>query len=208
MIASRIIPAFLSVLLFSGCLPPLSIHPYYLEDNVIFDEALLGRWVIDEENGSVVELTFKKGEDLGYEVIYKEGKEEMLFEANLFEWDQVRLLDFYPKLSDGESHRFDLLPMHTLFKLTMQEAGLHIVMLDSTWLIEKVKEGIPLEHTVIKGEGKYSSDDIILSGDTSQLQEFLKNYVLRDKEAFEEETNNTAFLKKDISFPNSEGNSQ
>ena len=83
----------LLVVLLGCCLVP-SIHPLYTDEDLVFEEELLGKW---SDGNDIWE--FKKAEGKAYKMRFFNGKEGQ-FEAHLVELDGVRFLDIFP---DGET---------------------------------------------------------------------------------------------------------
>ena len=97
------------LIILGGCIPIMSVNPFYTESDLVFEQKLVGTWTddinepettwqfehINEPNNNTYILTF----------IDKDG-EKGLFTANLFKLKDKLFLDLYPaeKLSDNDSN--------------------------------------------------------------------------------------------------------
>lgn len=113
----------------AGCVPVMSLHPLYTEQDVAFEEKLLGVWV-DDPNGPEAIWEFKRLEEseVGYELIFsnEEGKKG-IFAAHLVKLKERFFLDAYPKefpcevddpnKTDWHFNAFFLIPAHTFIKV-------------------------------------------------------------------------------------------
>jgi len=111
-----LILAAILALLFNGCIVK-SLHQFYDEDEVIFEDALLGTWQDDDKiRWEISPFMFSKGfmkgdsTDNSYLVeLYEDSINPVKFNAHLFQVDGKKYLDFVPLRED----RYDgLLDMH------------------------------------------------------------------------------------------------
>ena len=151
-----------------GCLIP-SIHPLYTDEELIFEEKLVGKW---SDGNDIWE--FKKGEGKAYKMRVFDGKQGR-FEAHLVELKGVMFLDIFP---DGETlddvqdfYKIHLVPMHTFMKVGQIEPKLQLQALD----YEKVSEMLKDDPNLLKHE--VVDDQIILTAHTKQLQQFMTKYA-------------------------------
>ena len=123
----------------AGCVPVMSLHPLYTEQDVVFEEKLLGLWR-DDRNGPEAIWKFKRPDESKkeYELIFsdKEGQKG-IFEAHLVKLNERLFLDVYPKeypcdLEDANKTEWYynavfLARLHTFIKIdcieSLQEAG-------------------------------------------------------------------------------------
>jgi hypothetical protein len=159
----------------SACAP--SLHPFYTDDDVVFNEALLGSWV--DGSGEVCKFT-KSGDD-HYELLVMDEKPAR-FEARLIDLGGLTFLDLYPKPLSAEADLYpeNFVPAHTLARVTIGMDSISIAMMDGDWLKRlSDRNQLDLKHERI------NDDMIALTAPTRELQAFaLKN--VDNKEAFGE----------------------
>ena len=157
----------------TACAP--SLHSFYTDKDVVFNDSLLGMWV--EDSGGICK--FAKSGDNNYELLVMDDKPAR-FEARLFEIGDVTFLDLYPKpLSDEVSlYPENYAPAHSLARVTIDKNMLSIAMMDGNWLKELSDRGrLELKHERI------NTDMVVLTASTRELQAFALRHA-NDKEAF------------------------
>jgi hypothetical protein len=83
----------------AGCVPVMSLHPLYTEQDVVFEEKLLGLWV-DDPNGPEATWEFRRPDESKkeYELIFSDKKgQKGIFDAHLVKLNERFFLDVYPK---------------------------------------------------------------------------------------------------------------
>ncbi|HUT28582.1 MAG TPA: hypothetical protein VMX13_02235 [Sedimentisphaerales bacterium] len=123
----------------AGCVPVMSLHPLYTEQDTVFEEKLLGVWV-DDPNGPEAIWEFKRPDESKkeYELIFsdKEGQKG-IFTTYLVKLKERLFLDAYPKEFPCEAddpnkmawhyNSVFLVPVHTFMKIDciepLQTAG-------------------------------------------------------------------------------------
>lgn len=168
-------------LILSGCWI-LSFHPLYFEDDLIFDDTLLGDWETWEEDQDDVERwTFLRDKDQSYRLIVTdEHGVEGEFDGHLLRLDDILYLDLFPREPEtgNEFHYGHLVPCHSFLRIALESDELRLRIMDSDWLDDRLKDGrIKIEHTRCK-------DGFILTATTKTLQKFIRKYA---DEAFSEE---------------------
>src|SRR5262245_9761110 len=105
----------------TACAP--SLHPFFTDKDVVFNEALLGVW-IDDFGGT---CKFTKSGDDHYELLVMEEKSAR-FEARLIELGGVTFLDLYPKplRDEFEIYPANIVPAHSLARVTIGKDSLSI----------------------------------------------------------------------------------
>ncbi len=96
------------VALLAGCQPVDSLNPLYRDKDVIFDPALIGKWV---ENGATLEF-FQSGEN-AYDVIFTDDSnppDRMVLDGRLVNLEGRRFLDLIQKkwVANPASFRMDI----------------------------------------------------------------------------------------------------
>ncbi len=160
-----------------GCIIP-SFQPIYNDNDLLFDNELVGSWV-----GARSIWTFEKGMDQSYNLTYKECDDPINnpsnyssctmaeFRVHLIKLDNDYYVDFLPINYTNTENLFLLFhvkALHSFAKITFNKENLDISFLDYIWTKNLLKEKPDLiNHTV-------TSDGVILTASTSEIQQFLK----------------------------------
>ena len=157
---------YLLAISLSGCFLQ-SLHPLYTDEEVVFEEKLIGKW---SENGDYI-LEFKKGEGKAYKMRLFDGKDGR-FEAHLVKLKDMMFLDIYPDGVTMEGvqglYKMHLLGVHTFLRVDQIEPKLQLRPLDYERVSEMLKEDPNLlKHEVLE------EDHIVLTAPTKRLQEFM-----------------------------------
>jgi hypothetical protein len=153
--------------LFGGCLVT-SVYPLGNEDEIIFDENLLGTW---KEGGDL--WVFTKGEDRLYKLYIavdddNDTMEE--FNAALFKLGDILFLDIFPDRLDSENIFIDvlMLPVHTFVRCNLDGNELRLGFNDPEWFGDRIDDNIEIGIDYVVTE-----DDVItLTAPTEMLQQF------------------------------------
>ena len=160
------------VVFLCGCVP--SLHEFYTEDTLVFEEAILGKWVMEKDLWE-----FSKGiEENSYKLVITE--EEGLsgdFVAHLVKLEEALYLDVFPSELDNVSGwmQMHLVGVHTFMKVERLEPNLVMRAMNP----EKVDEMLKKEPGLIKHERV--EDRIILTAQPKQLQEFVAKYTATEE---------------------------
>ena len=113
----------------TACAP--SLHPFFTDEDVVFDEALLGVWIGDSDKKCMI----TRSGDKHYELLYVDGASSR-FEARLVDIGGATFLDLYPNPLDNEIglHPANLVPAHTLARVTIGEDSISVAMMDANWI--------------------------------------------------------------------------
>ena len=159
---------FVLLLLLAGCVVP-SLHQLYIEEDLIFDEALLGEWVNEDSNEF---LFLKTNGENEYKLVFREGDSQCEFEAHLLKVENRMFLDLFPVESDRDwSECYLLLPTHLFFLVKQIEPELQLVSLNYDWLkgfLEQKPHAVRYEKV---------DDTILLTAPPKELQRFLVEHV-------------------------------
>ena len=169
--------------LLGGCIPVMSLHPLYTEEDVVFEEKLVGIWV-DDANGTWEFRRPDKSEKAYELVLYSPEGAKGLFVANLVKLENSLFLDVYPKqfpceLEDPNKtewhyNAFFFVPAHTFIKIDSIEPQLRMRLTDD----EKMGELLEEDPNVVKHEVVEDYDGgIVLTGSTKELQAFVLKYA-------------------------------
>ena len=173
--------------LLNGCIVK-SIHQFYHEENVIFEEALLGSWDDDDNTRWVIKpFTFSKGFmkedsiDNSYLVeLYEDSLNPVKFNAHLFQVDGKKYLDFLPLRDDQNEGFLDLhlVSAHSLAMIDYDEKGiLAISWFDEEWLGKLFEENrVKIAHEVVNSSAIDIGTEYILTASTEELQKFILKY--------------------------------
>jgi hypothetical protein len=157
----------------AACAP--SLHPFFTDKDVVFNEALLGVWI--DDSGATCKFT-KSGDD-HYELLIMD-KKPARFEARLIELGGATFLDLYPNPLGEEVGLYpeNFVPAHSLARVTIDTDSISIAMMDGDWL-ERLSDQnqLDLKHERVNG------DMIALTAPTRDLQAFAQKHA-NDKEAF------------------------
>jgi hypothetical protein len=169
-----------------SCVPVMSLHPLYNENDVIFDEKLLGLWVSDSNES--MEFTRAEKEEKTYQLILtsidKNSKREVrgIFDVRLVKIENKLFLDVFPnqfpcgKLEEPNEvkwfyNAFFLAPMHSFVKVDSIEPQLKLRLTDN----DTIKKFLVKDPNAIKHE--MVEDNPVLTADTKTLQKFVLKYA-------------------------------
>ena len=175
------------VLLFSGCMT-LSVNPFYLDNDVIENDSILGKWSqLTEDSVAKLDIVVKPFEDYAmyYDFCISQNGIENSFFAKLFELNQEMYIDISPRtdtLTEANSILLDhLIKAHSVAKITINgdELTLNFLNQQNISNIIMVKK-LKMDFAIMQELG----DQILLTGPTEEVRELLCNY---SKELFSEE---------------------
>ncbi|NIP43602.1 MAG: hypothetical protein GWO41_12400 [candidate division Zixibacteria bacterium] len=187
----KYLPFFLIVIataFIAGCLPT-SVHPLYTEEDIVFDNELLGMWYDPDEPVGDTWLFKRWGRD-SYRLQIHRG--HGIGDVPVAEFDVVMarigeetFLDFFPREPEDmdDFYNLHLVPTHSFCRIKITEDTwtgrdadtLWIGLFELEWLEENLESGkVNLKH-------EERDDMIVLTASTFDLQEFVKKYW---KEAF------------------------
>jgi hypothetical protein len=173
----------------AGCIA-VTLNPIYHQEDLVLNDQVLGEWV-----GARSIWSFTKDGDLSYHLSYKECSEPISNPSNYSSCTladfKVRFVkinghyfaDFHPinySNTDNQLLLFHIRALHSFAKMQLLENKLKVAFLDYQWM-ERQLESNPeeIDHLV-------TSDGIILTGNTDQLQYFISTYS-NNNEAFSDD---------------------
>jgi len=172
----KVICVSLLAVVLGGCFP-LSIHPLYTDNTLVFEEKLLGKWADGDE---IWQFTQDSNNSYKLRIIDGGDGKEGYFNAHLIKLENMLFLDIFP---DGETLRdtqtfyaIHLLPMHTFIKVEQTDPNLVLRMMD----IGKVSEILKSDPNLLKHElreDEQGDEAIILTAATQDLQKFVVEYA-------------------------------
>jgi hypothetical protein len=186
--------------LLGGCIPVMSLHPLFTEENLVFEEKLLGTWV-DDPNSPKSTWEFKRVEDSDQkegelnppkkpEKAYKlillnnEDNTKGSFYAHLVKLEDRLFLDVYPSRlpcaqpdpnEDWLLNTFFLIPGHSFVIIDSIEPQLKLRWTSEDKMEEILKENPDaVKHTS-------AEDRLVLTASTKELQAFVLKYADDDR---------------------------
>ncbi len=179
----------------SGCLV-LSFYPFYTEKDLFENDILTGKWI--DEDSLVWNFTHPVIKTNNLEAINKKTYYLNLtdydlkitsYNVNLFKLGNTYFLDFYiekienqtpaSSKSDVTWWSLQLLPVHTIAKLNIEDDTLKISWFDIAWLEDQLKE------KKIKIRHEKNGENILLTAKTKDLQKMIMKYA-ESEEAFKD----------------------
>jgi len=178
------LPFCLLVALLGGCIPVMSLHSLYTEEDVVFENKLRGTWVEDPNDKTIWQFSDANQPEYGkaYQLIFtdNEGKKGS-FVAHLVKLENRLFLDVYPSEPPWDEknpnktkwfyNTLFLIPVHTFIKVNGIEPQLKLQITDDDELKELLKEDSnAVEYTSIE-------DKLVLTASTKKLQAFVLKYA-------------------------------
>ena len=169
--------------LLGGCVPVMSLHSIYTEENVVFEEKLLGTWA-DDPNSPETIWEFRRIDEPknAYKLFFSDDKDDKgSFVARLVKLQNKLFLDVYPDELPWEPddpnkvkwayNTLFLIPAHTFIKIDSIEPQLKMRLTDDDKMAKLLKEDPnAVKHTSIE-------DRLILTASTQELQAFVLKYA-------------------------------
>jgi hypothetical protein len=184
--------------LLGSCVPVVSLHSLFTEENIVFDEKLLGTWV-DDPNSPKITWEFKRADanENAYRLIFSDDEGgKGLFVAHLVKLKDKLFLDVHlgesPLLVEVKDpnvmmdpNKFDvwkyntlfLIPAHTFIRVNSVEPQLKMLQTND----DAMKEFLKADPNAVKHE--LVEDKIVLTASTKELQAFVLKYA-DDKRVF------------------------
>ena len=161
----------------AGCYPVPSIHPFYTEREVGFDDNLLGLWAT--EDGKQI-LRFEDAGENAYKVAYLAEDKWSKYAVRLVRLGGESYLDVMP---DKDAYQAAIEPQaflplvntHTLYRIELDRNRLRVAYLDDEWMKTKLENGeIPLPYAE-------TEDLLVLTGTTAELQSLVMMHAGEEK---------------------------
>ncbi len=187
----KTIPALALISLLAGCLPVETIHPLFIDKDVVFDPSILGVWIAqgdqvgnhDRDRDS--HWTIEQSGDRAYRFTFTSPKEDssLTYDVRL-----VRLHDFlfvdallrdvcHKGEGDMGLEGLGRVTAHVFGRIFVKGDSLRLAMLDHEWLKTAIAENrVEIRHETI-------GDTIVLTASTLELQNFALKYA-DDQHAF------------------------
>jgi hypothetical protein len=165
----KILLVFGIALLISGCLQP-SLHPLFTEKDLVFDPALIGAWVGENEKETWI---LQKAGDHTYDLFYEGEGDSAQYEAHLVRLGKFEFLDIYPEESDikNDFYKLHLILAHTFSRIWRDRDTLRVAMLNPDWLEDMIaRKKVKIAHERL-------DERIVLTASTKELQKFILKYA-------------------------------
>jgi hypothetical protein len=166
--------------LFSSCLMIPSLKPFYTDEDVIFDENLLGKWGNDRPDPEDFTLIFRKKTDNSYAVESFSYNRIGVFEVHLFKLEDKHYLDFYPIMGKNvnDFHALHFIPAHTIIQCHLEGDRLAVIAFNMVEFVDLLKSGEleGLRYERFRYE-EADQDGVVLTSPTEELQRFILSHV-------------------------------
>jgi hypothetical protein len=174
---------YLLAALLGGCVPVMSLHSLYTEEDVVFKENLVGTWVDNPDSPKTTwEFSRAGAKEKAYKLVYSddEGKKGS-FVVHLVKLENKLFLDVLPSQFPSEQQDWEkmkwaynfffFVPAHTFIKIDSIEPKLKM----RRTVNDEMKELFKEEPNAVKHE--LVEDEIILTASTKELQAFVLKYA-------------------------------
>lgn len=182
--------------LLGGCIPVASLHPLFTQEDLIFDEKLLGTWV-DDPNNPETTWQFKRLDEperageMAYKLIFSDEQDRKgSFIAHLVKLENRLFLDLYPSELPWEPddpnevewvyNTLFLIPAHTFIKIDSIGPQLKMRLTVEDKMEELLKENPKAVRHAL------TEDRLVLTASTKEMQAFVLKYT-DDSRAFPNE---------------------
>ncbi len=170
-----IIPIYFAI---TVCCAP-SLHPIYTEDDIIYDPALIGTWL--GEDDEILAIRQHDALDNAYLMTYTDSDGDIgEFDARLVDIEGYTFLDVYPipnEQSEDDHSQYLLIPTHGNVMVTQIEPDFIFVVMDEEWLADYLEDNPDaLKHEY----ANYDPSDqgrLIVTASTEDLQAFLIEHI-------------------------------
>ena len=169
-----------AALMLTGCWQK-SVHPFYTDKDVVFEEKLLGEWrEVGKEEEKGTTWTISKGEaPKAYSIKIADKETKLECDGRLFKMGDTQFLDLHSR------NRSVLdMPAHTLFRVRELGATFKLQLMSPGWIKDRLQLH-PKEISHVRAADPEHPDDadkaeFILTATTEQLQKFVKEHMNDD----------------------------
>lgn len=156
----------------TGCIVT-SVCPFYTEKDLVFEPALVGDWIKQGKDGEYEVWKFEKSKGLAYRFTLTEERKATVMEAHAFKLQGQLFLEIASIEQD-----YHVIPPHYLLKVSRITPTLRMSGLNHDWLKELLtKETDAIRHYFVRAGDKPDDSRIVLTADTSELQQFVLKYL-------------------------------
>lgn len=165
----------------TGCLV-ISVHPFFQEQDLIFEPALLGRWT---GHGQQWRFEPDRNEEKAYFITYTNQEKTSKMTGHLFILEDHWFLDLF---GSAESETMPPpIPSHCVVRVKLSDGRLTLQSLSYEWMEKWLKKNPKaLRHQWRVNPGDNAEDQyFVLLAESADLQKFLRNQ-LKNAEAWTE----------------------
>jgi hypothetical protein len=154
----------------TGCLVT-SVYPFYFEKDVVFEPALLGDWTKGQAHKE--RWKFERDKTNGYRVTVVSGGKRSVGQGHLFKLQGQAFLDL-TTAGWKEDIQPEPVPTHFLACIVQLTPTVELSVMNYDWLKELLaKDPKAVRHVVIQTGEKPDDRRIVLTADTTELQQFV-----------------------------------
>ncbi len=170
-----------------GCVPVMSLHPLFTEEDTVFEKKLLGTWVDDPNSpdGSWEFSDINEPKNAYKLILTDEEGKKGSFVARLVKLQDKLFMDVYPTALPSDVNDpgkmawplnlLFLIPAHTFLKIDSMEPTLKIrLTLESEMKKLLAEDPNAVEHTLV-------DDRLVLTASTKELRAFVLKYANDDR---------------------------
>ena len=149
-----------------------SVHTFYQDNQVLFEDKLLGTWQEPKEDDHSQSWRFQRGRGDSYELVVQDDDTRLEFDARLFTLGESRFLDLYSRKRSVSE-----IPAHHLFRVVSVDSSLEIQILSGSWIKDWVNAH-PKDIAHVRAPDPDEPDNLdkgefVLTADTKTLQQFV-----------------------------------
>jgi hypothetical protein len=161
-------------LIITGCVVT-SVHPFYLEKDVVSGAPLFGHWTNSQDAGE--RWVFEPVTEKSLKLTCISGNETNLVAAHLFKLGEDTFLDLFPLKPDAAGLPPPI-PSHLLLRVVQLRPTLKMAALDHDWLMKLVQESPrTIAHVLIRDGDQGDKYRVVLTAETSELQRFVRKQL-------------------------------
>jgi hypothetical protein len=159
----------------AGCVVP-SVYPFYTDNQLVFDAALVGAWVKVSGNDTNA-WTFEKSGGQEYKLMIPDDKGMAEYSTHLFKLDDQTFMDCVP--AQTVAGELPGIPSHYLLKVAQIQPTLKWSTLNYKWVYEYLEKNPgAIRHIVTNGKpDDTNSAYVILTSETKELQKFIHKHL-------------------------------
>jgi hypothetical protein len=166
-----------AAVILTGCWQK-SVHPFYTDKDVFFEEKLLGEWrEVGKEEGEGTTWTISKGESpKAYSIKIADKETKLECDGHLFKLADTQFLDLYSR------NRSVLdMPAHTLFRVRELEKTFKLQLLSLGWMKDRLQLHPKEISHVLSSDPEHPDEadkgEFVLTASTEQLQKYVKEHM-------------------------------
>ena len=158
----------------TGCVVT-SVYPFYFETDLTFEPALIGDWKKADQSGE--RWKFEQASGNGYRITSESKGKTTVFQGHVFKLHGRTFLDL-TATGWKEDIQPEPVPSHLLVRIMEVKPTVKLSAMNYDWLKELLtKDPKAVRHIVIQTGEKSDDRRIVLTADTTELQQFLLNHL-------------------------------